>query len=142
MSDRARAAAAGGAAALAWAALEPLDQRLFRRDYSDVALLGKWATRSRWWPVVGLALHTANGAAFGLAFEEVRRRTNAHPRRLAFTLAMVENFGLYPLACVVDARHPARGTRGLAPLVGGRALAQATARHALFGYLLGRWSRR
>ena len=138
---RRRSALAGAAATIAWAAVEPIDRRVFRCDYSDVALLGKWVTRSRWWPVAGLVFHAANGAAFGLAFDEVRRRTGRPPRRLAFELAMAENFGLYPLAYVVDTRHPARGERGVPPLLTNpRALAQATVRHALFGFLLGRWA--
>ena len=65
MSDRGHSAAAGAVAALAWGALEPLDQRLFRYDYSDVALLGKAVTRRRW-RAVGLTLHALNGVAFGL----------------------------------------------------------------------------
>jgi hypothetical protein len=133
-----RAALAGAAAATVWAALEPVDRRLFRYDYSDVALLGKWVTRTRWWPVAGLALHAGNGAVFGLVFEELRRRTGAEPRRLAFGMAMAENFGLYPLSYVVDAKHPARGNPGVPRLLTGRALAQATIRHAVFGVLLGR----
>jgi hypothetical protein len=135
---RARAAAAGAAAAMVWAALEPLDRRLFRYDYSDVALLGKWATRTRWWPVAGLVLHAGNGAVFGLAFEALRRRTGAEPRRLALRMAMAENFGLYPLSYFVDTKHPARGTAGVPRLLTTRALAQATVRHAVFGALLGR----
>jgi len=106
--SRARAALAGAAATIVWAALEPLDTRLFRCDYSDIALLGKWATRTRWWPLAGLALHAANGAAFGLAFHELQRRTRREPRRLPLELALVENFALYPLAYLVDTRHPAR----------------------------------
>jgi hypothetical protein len=133
-----RAALAGAAAATVWAALEPVDRRLFRYDYSDVALLGKWVTRTRWWPVAGLALHAGNGAVFGLVFEELRQRTGAEPRRLAFGMAMAENFGLYPLSYVVDAKHPARGNPGVPRLLTGRALAQATIRHAVFGVLLGR----
>ena len=35
-----RAAGAGALAALVWAALEPLDRRLLRCDYWDVAVLG------------------------------------------------------------------------------------------------------
>jgi hypothetical protein len=141
MSARARAALAGAAAATAWAAVEPIDQRLFASDYSDVALLGKWVTRSRWWPLAGLALHALNGATFGLGFYEVQLRTQREPRRLAFALAMAEHVALYPLAYLVDARHPARGTRGVPPLLtNGRAFAQATARHAVFGFLLGRWA--
>jgi len=133
-----RAAFSGAAAACAWAAAERLDRRAFRYDYSDVALLGKWVTRSRWWPLAGLALHTANGATFGLAFHEVQRRTGAAPRRLALALALAEHVALFPLSYFVDRRHPARGGPGLPPLLTGRAFAQATARHALFGVVLGR----
>jgi hypothetical protein len=121
-----------------WAALEPVDQRLFRYDYSDVALLGKWLTRTRWWPVAGLALHAGNGAVFGLAFDELRRRTGVEPRRLALAMALAENFGLFPLSYFVDTKHPARGTQGVPRLLTARALAQATTRHAVFGVLLGR----
>ncbi len=135
---RARAAIAGAGAAAGWAAVEPLDRRLFAHDYSDVAMLGKLVTRSRLWPVAGIALHAANGASFGLVFEEVRRRTGAPPRRLALALALAENFALFPLAYVVDRKHPARGDAGLAPLFNARGLAQATLRHTVFGALLGR----
>ena len=140
MSSRVRAALGGAAAALVWAALEPVDRRLFHYDYSDVALLGRWVTDSRWWPAAGLALHAGNGAVFGLAFDEVRRRTGADPRRLALALALAENFALYPLSYLVDTRHPARGAAGVPRLLTARALAQATTRHAVFGALLGRFA--
>lgn len=134
---RSRAALAGATAAAAWAALEPIDRRLFGHDYSDVAMLGKLVTRSRLWPVAGLAVHVANGASFGVAFEELRRRTSAEPRRLALALALTENLVLFPLAALIDRKHPARGERGLAPLFTARGFAQATARHAVFGAVLG-----
>jgi len=134
----ARAAVAGAGAAIAWAALEPLDKRLFRLDYSDVALLGKLVTRSRWWPAAGLALHAANGAAFGLAFERLRRSTGAEPRRLALSLALAENFATFPLASQLERWHPASGEPGVVPFYSPRGLAQATLRHALFGVVLGR----
>jgi hypothetical protein len=133
-----RSATAGALAAVVWAALEPLDRRIFRHDYSDVALLGKLVTRSRVWPLAGLAMHTANGAVFGVAFEVVRRRTGVPPRRLAVTLALAEHVALFPLGRLVDAHHPARGQAGVDSLSGGRAFAQATVRHALFGVVLGR----
>ncbi len=135
---RARSAAAGAAAAAAWAAVEPLDTRVAHWDCSDVALLGKAATRSRAWPAVGLALHCANGAVFGLAFGELRRRTHVGPRRLALGLALAEHLTLYPLAAVVDRRHPARGEPGLAPMFSARGFALETWRHLLFGAVLGR----
>jgi len=46
---------AGATAATIWALEEPLDQRLLRCDYSDVALLGKAVTRGPGWRAAGLA---------------------------------------------------------------------------------------
>jgi hypothetical protein len=126
VKDR-RAATAGAVAALVWAAAEPLDRRLFRSRYSDVEMLGKLVTRTRLWPLAGLAVHAANGAAFGAAANRLRIRP--------FALAMVENVALFPLAAVVDRRHPARDELG--PLFTARGFAQATFRHALFGTVLG-----
>jgi len=94
--SRRRAAFAGAAAALVWAALEPLDKKIFRNDYSDVAAL------------------------------------------LALALALAEHVALFPLSYLVDHKHPARGEPGVGRLFNGRGFAQATARHALFGALLGR----
>jgi len=137
----ARAAAAGASATLVWAAFEPLDRRLFRHDYSDVAVLGKFLTRSRAWPVAGLALHAGNGVAFGLALDRARLRMRSSPPRLALTLALTEHVMLFPLGALVDRFHPARGEPGLATLFSRRAFAQATVRHALFGVVLGRLAR-
>jgi hypothetical protein len=135
----ARDAAAGAVAATAWGLLEPLDVRLFRCDYSDIALLGKAVTRGPRWRAAGFAIHAANGAAFGLAYGVVRRRTGSEGRRLALALALAENVGLYPLNYFFDRYHPARGQPGLPRLLtSGRAFAQATARHLVFGLVLGR----
>ncbi|MBA2569441.1 MAG: hypothetical protein H0V11_08860 [Actinobacteria bacterium] len=131
------------AAATAWALLEPLDRRLFRCDYSDVALLGKSVTRGRGWRPMGLAIHAVNGAIFGLAFNEARARTSVEPRRLALSMALAEHVALYPLTYFVDRYHPARGDAGVPPLLTNpRAFGQATVRHAIFGLLLGRWATR
>ena len=120
-----RAAAAGAGAATVWGLLEPLDQRVFGCDYSDVALLGKAVARRRW-RLAGFALHALNGAAFGLAWAPV-------------ALALVENAALWPLTALVERHHPARGEPGVPPILrSGRAFAQACWRHALFGWLLGR----
>lgn len=136
---RRRSAAAGALAATAWALFEPVDRRLLRCDYSDVALLGKAVTRGRAWRPVGLALHAANGAVFGVAFEAARRATGLPARRLAVGMALAEHVALYPLCALVDRHHPARGEAGVAPLLGNpRAFAQATIRHAVFGVVLGR----
>jgi hypothetical protein len=123
--------------------LEPLDRRLFRCDYSDVAVLGKAVTRGRAWRAAGFAIHAANGAIFGLAFDAARRRLSVPPRRLALTMALGEHVALYPLAYFVDRLHPARGEEGVPPLLANaRAFGQATVRHALFGYLLAALTKR
>ena len=134
-----RSALAGGAAAAVWALQQPLDQRLLRCDYSDVAVLGKAVTRGRGWRPLGFAMHVGNGALFGLAFEHARRRIDVPPRRLAVGMALTEHVGLYPLGYFIDRYHPARGEAGVPPLLtNGRAFAQATWRHLLFGVVLGR----
>ena len=120
--SRARAAAAGAVAATVWGLLEPLDQRLFGCDYSDVELLGRGRR------TVGFAIHAANGAVFGLAFDTVRRRVPYDQRRLAHGLALAEHVALWPLMRFVR--------RDL--VASPRAFAQSTARHALFGTILGR----
>jgi hypothetical protein len=135
-----RPAAAGAAAALVWAAVEPLDKRILGLDYSDVALLGKAVSRRRW-RAAGLAIHAANGAAFGLATAAVARRTRRPFPQVAFALALTEHVVLFPLAAIADRRHPARGEQGLAPIFNARGFAQATWRHAVFGAVLGRLAR-
>jgi hypothetical protein len=132
--SRVRSAVAGATAATAWALLEPLDQRVFRYGYSDVALLGKFATRGSNWRAAGLAFHAANGAIFGLAYHEAKRRYGWS----AFRLALLEHVTLFPLSALVDRHHPARGTEGIPKLMTARAFGQATVRHAVFGALLGR----
>jgi hypothetical protein len=122
MSPRVRAAAAGAVAAAVWGLQEPLDQRVFGCDYSDVLFLGR-GRRS-----LGFAVHMANGALFGFAFDVVRRRIDIEERRLALALALGEHVALWPFISLVDRRL----------LTSPRAFAQATYRHALFGLVLGR----
>jgi hypothetical protein len=137
--SRKRAAAAGALAATVWGLLEPLDQRLFRYDYSDIAMLGKAVTRGPAWRPLGFAFHAVNGAVFGLAFRETARRVPVERRRLALGMALAEHVALFPLGYFVGRWHPARGRRGVPRnLTNAQAFGQATVRHALFGLLLGR----
>jgi hypothetical protein len=122
MSPRLRAASAGAAAAVVWGLQEPFDRRLFGCDYSDVELLGR-GRRS-----VGLVLHAANGALFGLAFDAARRRVDVDQRRLALVLALAEHVATWPLISLVDRKL----------VTSPRAFGQGTYRHALFGVVLGR----
>jgi hypothetical protein len=142
---RLRCAAAGAAAAILWAIQQPLDRRVFRSGYDDVAYLGKLVTNTApAWQAVGLSAHAANGAAFGLAWSEIWRRTpTTDPRLSALLTAQIENVGFFPLAGIVDRLHPAI-RRGEHPRVFGnrRAFAVATWRHTLFGLVLGELARR
>ena len=137
MRPRLRAIGAGAAAALVWGALEPLDRRLIRHDYSDVAVLGKAFTQGPGWRPLGLAMHALNGAIFGLVYHEIRGRTSRDPRRLALELALLEHLALFPAGRWVDRHHPARGQPGVVRLFCLPAFGQATVRHAVFGKLLG-----
>jgi len=121
-----------------WSALEPLDRRLFRHDYSDVAVLGKTFTRGRGWLPLGLAIHAMNGAVFGLVYYELGERLRRDRRRLALELALVEHLVLFSTGALVDRHHPARGEAGVKSLFSVPAFGQATFRHALFGVVLGR----
>lgn len=90
-------------------------------------------TRGRWWRTAGFAVHAANGAAFGVAYDAFAR-----PRGWsALRFALLEHVALFPLGTLVDRYHPARGTERVPRIVHPRAFGQATVRHAVFGALLG-----
>ena len=129
-----RGALAGAFAAGVWAAAEPLMQRLFRTPYSDVRLLGAVLTRGPlWWPA-GLALHLANGAAFGAVFERLGGRGPLQ----GIAAAQVESLGLWPGMALVDRLHPDRRSGVWPPLLtNGRVFAYEVAVHAIFGGVLG-----
>ena len=129
-------AAAGAVAATVWAAQQPLDKRVFGSRYDDVELLGKLVAPRGPWRPVGMAMHGANGAAFGAVYALARRPLPGPGLAHGVAAAMVENLGFWPLGRLIDRFHPAR--RELEPLGGNRrALAQATWRHLLFGAVLG-----
>jgi hypothetical protein len=142
--DRDRAARGGLAGAVAagvWAVQQPLDQRVFGVAYDDTELLGKLVTRGPAWPPVGLAMHLANGAAFGAVYAIASRRVPLPAWARGPAAALAEHLGSWPLVLVSDRAHPARDDL---PTLGtdARAFAQATWRHLLFGVVLGELERR
>jgi hypothetical protein len=137
----ARGAVAGVVAAGLWAAQQPLDKRLFGVDYDDTELLGKTITRGSAWPVVGLAIHLVNGAAFGAIYANVAPRIPLPSWARGPAAGLTEHAGTWPLMTLVDSLHPAR--RDMPTLATNpRAFAQATWRHLLFGTVLGELERR
>jgi hypothetical protein len=127
-------AVAGALAAAIWAAAEPALGRAFGTTFSDVRLLGRAVTRGRLWPVVGVAVHVANGAAFGWAFERVGGRGV----RQGVLAAEVENLVLWPGMALVDRFHPdCRDGTWPRLLTSPHAFAYEATTHGIFGAMLG-----
>src|SRR3954451_4180553 len=132
----ARGALAGAVAAGLWAAQQPLDKRVFGVDYDDAELLGKTVTRGPAWPVVGIAMHLANGAIFGALYANVAPRIPLPSWARGPAAGMAEHLATWPSMTVVDRIHPARKDMPALAL-NPPAFAQATWRHLLFGTAAG-----
>ena len=129
-----RAAVAGAVAAGAWAAVEPAIQRLTGGRHTQVRLIGGVVAPDGPWQEVGLGIHLANGAAFGVAFAWLGLG-GASQGVLA---AEAENALLWPLVGVIDRIHPDVRSGGWPPLARSRAeFAQEVLGHAVFGAVLG-----
>ncbi len=136
-----RGAFAGAVAAGVWLAQQPLDKPVFGVDYDDSELLGKAVTRGSAWPVVGALMHLANGAIMGAAYSAVASRLPLPVWSRGPAVAMLEHLASWPLTTAVDRVHPARDD--FPRLAGsGRAFAQATWRHLVFGIVMGELERR
>jgi hypothetical protein len=136
-----RGALAGAAAAAVWAAQQPLDQRVFGFAYDDAELLGRLVTDSNAAYPVGLALHLLNGAAFGAVYAHAGRALPVPAPLRGPLVGLAEHLATWPGTAALTRVHPAAGK--LPPLWGsGRAFAQATWRHLLFGAVLGELERR
>jgi len=133
-----RGALAGATAAAVWAAQQPLDRRFFGVQYDDADLLGRFVTRSRAAYPVGVAIHLANGAIFGAVYANLRSSIPG-PLALRGPLAgLAEHLATWPGTLAIARVQPQIPT-----LWGsGRAFAQATWRHVLFGAVLGELERR
>ena len=140
-AQAARGALAGAVAAGVWAATSPFDTRVFGVPYLDQELLGKWVTRSAAWEPIGVALHLANGAAFGAAYAALAPGIPLPAWARGPAAGLAEHLATWPFVGIVDRVHPARDE--LPALAGSaRAFAQATWRHLLFGIVLGELERR
>jgi hypothetical protein len=106
-----------------------------------VELLGKAVTRGPGWRAAGITLHLVNGALFGAVYANVAERATGIPAwSRGPAAALVEHVATWPATTLTDRFHPARAELPvLRP--SGRAFAQATWRHLLFGALLGELER-
>jgi hypothetical protein len=129
-------AVAGALATVVMTLEQPLDKRLFDYPYDDVEILGKLVTRGAGWRPIGWTLHVQNGAFFGVAYARLRPSLPGPPILSGLLVGLVEHVAAWPLTAVFDRYHPARNE--LPKLArSGRAFAQATIRHAVFGATMG-----
>jgi hypothetical protein len=133
-----RGALAGAAAAGVWAAQQPLDKRVFGVGYDDVQLLGGLVARGSAEYPAGLAIHLLNGAAFGALYAGVAHSLPVPPVLRGPLAGLAEHLATWPATPLLVRVRPE-----LPRLWGsGRAFAQATWRHLLFGTVLGELERR
>jgi hypothetical protein len=129
-----RAGLAGAAAAASWAAAEPLLARATGGYHRQARLIGGLVAPRGPWRAAGLAVHLANGAAFGIAFD----RLGGRGLRQGVLAAEAENALLWPLVFVLDRIHPDVRSGAWPPLARSRpAAAQEVLGHAVFGAVLG-----
>jgi hypothetical protein len=115
---------------------EALDKRVFDCKYDDIEILGKLVTRGDNWRPIGIVLHVQNGATLGVAYTRIKPSLPGPPAVRGLLAGLAEHLLTWPLVALVDRYHPAR--KEMPKLVGnGRAFAQATIRHAVFGVSLG-----
>ena len=129
-----RAALAGAVAAGCWAAVEPQLSRMVGGYHRQARLIGGvLAPDGSWWEV-GMAVHLANGAAFGVAFDRLGGSGVAR----GVLAAEAENALLWPLVAVLDRIHPDVRSGAWPPLLRNpHAAAQEVLGHAVFGAVLG-----
>jgi hypothetical protein len=136
-----RGALAGAVAAAVWAAQQPLDRKLFGVPYDDAELLGRLVARGDAVLPVGLALHVFNGALFGAVYANTAPSLPVPPVLRGPLAGLAEHLATWPGTAVISRVHP--DVDPLPQLWGsGRAFAQATWRHVLFGTVLGELERR
>ena len=134
-----RGAFAGITAAAAWIAAEPVLQRAFgTHSYSVVRLLGRPLARRHWRPA-GIALHLANGALAGVAFQ----RSGLRGWKAGVVAFQLEGVATWPGMALADRLHPDRGEPDWPSLFrNARVLGHEAAGHAVFGFVLGLLLRR
>lgn len=129
-----QAAAAGAIAAAAWIAAEPVIRRLSGGTHRELRLISGLVSPNRGDERLGLAVHVANGAAFGVAFS----RLGGYGIRRAVLAAQAENAILWPGMAVADRVHPdARSGAWPSLLTDRGTIVQEIGGHLVFGVVLG-----
>jgi hypothetical protein len=128
------AALAGAAAAAVWIAAEPITRRLAGGTHRELRLISGLLAGKRGGNALGLAVHLANGAAFGVAFN----RLGGRGVRQAVVAAQAENAILWPGMAIADRVHPDVRSGRWPRLVSDRGtIVQEIGGHLVFGVVLG-----
>ena len=128
------AAAAGAVAAAAWIAAEPAIRRTVGGTHRELRLISGLISPGHGGTGLGLAVHLANGAAFGVAFQ----RFGGHGIRRAVLAAQAENAILWPGMAIADRVHPDVRSGAWPTLLTDRGtIAQEVGGHLVFGVVLG-----
>jgi hypothetical protein len=129
-----QAALAGATAAAVWIAAEPITRRLAGGTHRELRLISGLLAGKRGGNALGLAVHLANGAAFGVAFN----RLGGRGVRQAVVAAQVENAILWPGMAVADRVHPDVRSGRWPKLFSDRGtIVQEIGGHLVFGVVLG-----
>lgn len=133
-------ALAGLTGGLGHAAMNEIDRAVLNHNADDMVMLGGVFTddvpRAR---RIGFGMHMNFAAMFGAAYAMLlhpRDDQDALKKGLAF--ALIENFGLFPLGILVDKYHPHSGKPGNDPFFHPRSLVEATLRHTVLGFGIGK----
>lgn len=137
--DPAQAALAGVAASAAYAAEMYVDMAVTGSTFDDVQLVES-ALRGRKTriPLLGMAVHLANGAALAQIYAVAvrpRLRGPAWARGLVFGALFLA--AVWPLTPLVDRLHPQIRAGTMPHLAAPVPFAQNVARHLVFGLVLG-----
>jgi hypothetical protein len=133
------AALAGAIAAAVWIATEPITRRLAGGTHRELRLISGLLVGKRGGNALGLAVHLANGAAFGVAFN----RLGGRGVRQAVVAAQLENAILWPGMAVADRVHPDVRSGRWPRLFSDRGtIVQEIGGHLVFGVVLGALVRR
>ena len=111
---------------------------MFGSDYDDLRLLGGLVAQGPAVYPAGLALHLANGALFGALYANAAPALGGPPALRGPLAALAEHLATWP-ATLAGRRACGEAGGVWRP---GRAFAQATWRHLLFGVVLGELERR
>lgn len=139
MSGSVRALLAGVAGAVAYLAAQEVDRRIVNPRSNDLYLLGGMLTSNEAaWKPLGLVMHLAAGATFGLIFQRVVAPRLSGPYWLRGVLmAQLENITLWPLVLLLDRTHVAVQRGQLAPMNSTVYFVQAVWRHFALGAVMG-----